>query len=114
MRNRESGTQFECPFLFFLGLPHQVAGAASDEAVTPRASLARGFVLRCVARGFALAARSDLGNRRAWMVRHAPVPGLAAAFELLGLNIGSGDDEVAANDPHGVRSHRLLLSIGST
>ena len=62
---------------------------------------------------FAAPAPTSLIGEPGW-VRHAPVLGFAAAFELHGLNIGSGDNEVAANDPHGERGHRLLLSIGST
>jgi len=54
----------------------------------------------------ALAARSDLGDRRAGMMRLAPVACLAAAFEFHRLDVWTGDDEVAFNDPHGECGHR--------
>ena len=54
----------------------------------------------------ALAAGANLRDRRGRMVDLAPVLGLAAALELHRRDVGTGDDEVAFDEPHGERGHR--------
>ena len=48
---------------------------------------------------------TDLRDRRAGMVRLAPVARLRAALELHRLDVRPGDDEVAFDEPHGECGH---------
>jgi hypothetical protein len=50
-----------------------------------------------------LAAGANLRDRRAGMVRLAPVAGLGAGLELHRLDVGTADDEIASDEPHGER-----------
>ena len=73
---------------------------------TARAGSAAGRVNARFLAWRSLAAGANLRDRRARMVRLAPVSRLAPALELHRLGVGAGDNEVTANDPHGERGHR--------
>jgi hypothetical protein len=66
----------------------------------------RGLFSTLLLRRRALSAFPDLGDRRSRIVRHAPVFGFSARPELPRLDVGSGDDEIAANHLHSERGHR--------
>jgi hypothetical protein len=71
---------------------------------SPAGSLSRFLGCRAFAAG---------ADRRAGIVRLAPVARLASALELHRLDVGSGDDEVAFDEPHRERGHSPALSPSS-